>query len=55
MTHPEKYARPGVYRDDDNHERLLEENREAYRQEKREKLLQEIREKKQKLQEMSKE
>ena len=40
MTHPEKYARPGVYLDEDDHGRLLDENREQYRRERREELLQ---------------
>lgn len=29
MTHPEKYARPGVYLDTDDHERLVRELREV--------------------------
>lgn len=49
MTHPEKYARPGVYRDDDDHERLLDENREAYLRERRERLLREMEEKEEEL------
>lgn len=54
MTHPEKYARPGVYRDNDDHEKLLDENREAYEREHRERLVKEIEENKRKLQEMEK-
>lgn len=42
MSHPEKYARPGVYLDEDDHGRLLDENRGAYRRDHREELLQEI-------------
>lgn len=49
MPHPEKYARPGMYRDDDDHARLLDENREAFRRDRRERLLREIEEKKEKL------
>lgn len=44
MTHPEKYARPGLYLDTDDHERLIEENREQYLQDKRDRLLNELRE-----------
>lgn len=39
---PEYYARPGLYLDEDDHGRLIEENREAYRRERRERLLREI-------------
>lgn len=52
MPHPEKYARPGVYRDDDDHARLLDENREAYERERRERLVEEIEENKRKLREL---
>lgn len=38
----EKYARPGLYRDDDDHARLLDENREKYRRERRERLRREV-------------
>lgn len=41
MTHPEKYARPGTYRDDDDHARLLDENRAAYAREQAARLAQE--------------
>lgn len=54
MVHPEKYARPGVYRDDDDHAKLLDENREAYERERRERLVNEIEENKRKLEEMKK-
>jgi hypothetical protein len=42
MTHPEKYARPGLYLDTDDHERLLEENREAHLRERRDRLRREL-------------
>lgn len=42
MSHPEKYARPGIYLDTDDHERLLEENRGAYLMEEAEMLRQEL-------------
>lgn len=38
-----------MYRDDDDHARLLDENREAFRRDRRERLLREIEEKKEKL------
>lgn len=44
MSDPEKYARPGLYLDEDNHERLLNENREAYIRERIERLNREIEE-----------
>lgn len=37
----EKYARPGLYLDEDDHERLLDENREQYDRERRERLFRE--------------
>lgn len=43
MSHPEKYARPGVYLDTDDHERLIEENRDAYLRERCERLARELR------------
>lgn len=52
MTHPEKFARPGMYRDDDDHEKLLDENREVYEQERRERLVEEIERNKEKLEKM---
>lgn len=30
MPVPERYARPGLYLDEDRHEELLDENRDAY-------------------------
>jgi hypothetical protein len=43
MTHPEKYARPGIYLDEDDHGRLLDENREAYQRDRVERLRRELR------------
>lgn len=39
---PERHARPGLYRDDDDHGRLIEENRDAYRRDRRARLLREL-------------
>lgn len=44
MTHPEKFARPGLYLDEDDHKRLLEENEEQYLRDRRDRLLKELRE-----------
>lgn len=44
MSHPEKYARPGIYLDEDDHGRLLDENRERYLEDRRTRLLNELRE-----------
>lgn len=41
MSDPEKYAKPGLYLDTDDHARLIEENREAYERERWERLLRE--------------
>lgn len=41
MRDPEYYARPGLYLDEDDHERLIDENREAFRRERRERLVRE--------------
>lgn len=38
----EKYARPGMYLDTDDHGRLIAENRDAYERERRERLFREI-------------
>ena len=42
MTDPERYAKPGLYRDDDDHAKLLDENREQYRQDRIRRLRQEL-------------
>lgn len=42
MRDPEYYARPGLYLDEDDHERLLTENRETYLRERRQRLLREL-------------
>lgn len=42
MSDPEKYARPGLYLDEDDHGRLIEENREPMLQERRQQLLREL-------------
>lgn len=41
---PEYYARPGLYLDEDDHGRLIEENREQYLKERRDRLRKELRE-----------
>lgn len=51
----EKYARPGLYRDDDDHARLLDENRDAFRRDRAERLRREIREKQRKLDQLREE
>lgn len=38
MSDPEKHARPGDYLDEDDHARLIDENREQYRRERIERL-----------------
>jgi hypothetical protein len=38
----EKFARPGLYLDEDDHERLLDENRDKYLAERRQRLLREL-------------
>lgn len=42
MSDPERYAKPGLYRDDDDHAKLLDENREQYRQDRIRRLRQEL-------------
>ena len=42
MTDPERYAKPGLYRDDDDHAKLHDENREQYRQDRIRRLRQEL-------------
>lgn len=52
MTNPEKYARPGIYLDEDDHERLLDENREQYERDRVERLRRELREAEERLSRM---
>lgn len=42
MSDPERYAKPGLYRDDDDHAKLLDENRDQYRQDRIRRLRQEL-------------
>lgn len=42
MSDPERHAKPGLYRDDDDHAKLLDENRDQYRQDRIRRLRQEL-------------
>lgn len=51
----EKHARPGLYLDEDDHARLLDENRDAFRRDRAERLRREIREKQRELDQLQQE
>lgn len=42
MSHPEKFAQPGVYLDTDDHARLIDDNREQRRRDRIEELRNEL-------------